>query len=341
LLTSSRDLARSDQSPAPSDRDLAAAAQSGDATSLGLLLARHQASLRAVALSILGFGPEADDALQDASVTILRRIGELRDPAAAGPWMRMIVRNTCRMQLRAIHEIPSDEAFFKIPSMDPTPEQVLDHHAMRDWIWHAISQMPEPLQLTLMLRHFSGITSYEQIAAACDVPIGTVRSRLNQARAKMAQALLATTDTAHSDAATLTATRHREGIETLEAAEQGHFSDVVADRWSPDVQLLGGMGERGGRDLLLRAMDRDLNAGIRQRVGRTLASPDITIWENDLINPPEDPDHCPPAVIWMLTTRQNRIHRLRLFFPAPFLRYQGRPVGAHASAPVDQGESSP
>ena len=57
----------------PSDVELVRSAQSGAVSSLGLLLARHQAGMRAVALSILGYGPDAEDAVQDASMTALSR----------------------------------------------------------------------------------------------------------------------------------------------------------------------------------------------------------------------------------------------------------------------------
>jgi RNA polymerase sigma-70 factor (ECF subfamily) len=288
--------------------------------------------MRAVALSLLGFGPDADDAVQEACLIALRRIGDVRDPAAVGAWLRMIVRNACRMRLRVPGELLLGD-FPDLPAAIPTPEEVVDGHGMRDWICQAIAELPEPLQLTLMLRHFTEINSYEQIGAATGVPVGTVGSRLNQARTKMVQALLATSDSAHDDAARLTAARHREGVETLDAAVHDRFADVVTDRWSPDIELYGGMGERGGRDLLLRSMDRDLEAGIRQRLVRTVASRDITIWENDLISPPEDPEHCPPAVVWMLSLRGGWIQRLRLFFPVQVRRYLGQPVPARPAAP--------
>jgi RNA polymerase sigma-70 factor (ECF subfamily) len=307
------------------DGELTRMAQLGDTAALGVLLARHQAGMRAVAVALLGFGPDAEDAVQDAALTALRRIGDVRDPGAVGPWLRMIVRNGCRMRLRAVPDAALAEAS-ALPSKDPTPEQVLEGHALRDWVWDAIGDLSDSLQMVLMLRYFSGVTSYEQMAAACGVPVGTVRSRLNQAKAKMARSLLAGADRAHDDVAALTAARHREGEETLEAAARGAFADVVAERWDPAVELRGGMGERGGRDLLLRSMDRDLEAGIRQRVIRTVASPGITLWENELINPPDDPDHCPPAVLWMLSVRGGRIRRLSLHFPVPFLRYRGAPV---------------
>jgi RNA polymerase sigma-70 factor (ECF subfamily) len=308
-----------------SDQELAVQAQRGDSTALGLLLARHQAGMRAVALGMLGFGPDADDAVQDACLIALRRIGDVREPSAVGAWLRTIVRNACRMRLRAPRERPLGDDL-EVPANIPTPEEVVDGHGLQDWIWQALAGLSEPLQLTLMLRHFTEINSYEQIAAATGVPVGTASSRLNQARAKMVQALLATSDGALNDAAALTAARHREGVETLHAAERGEFSEVVAEWWSPDVQLHGGMGEYGGRNLLLRSMDRDLEAGIRQRLVHTVASRDITIWENEVISPPEDPDHCPPAVVWMLSVHESRIKRLRLFFPAPVRKYLGKPV---------------
>jgi DNA-directed RNA polymerase specialized sigma24 family protein len=64
----------------PTDTDLVPAARGGDAGALGLLPVRHRPSLPAVAIGVLGYGPDAEDAVQDASVVALRRIGDLRDP---------------------------------------------------------------------------------------------------------------------------------------------------------------------------------------------------------------------------------------------------------------------
>src|SRR3954464_13484967 len=69
-----------------SDADLTRAAQAGDAGSLGVLLARHQAGMRAVALSMIGYGPDIDDVVQDAALLALRRIQDVRNPQAVGAW---------------------------------------------------------------------------------------------------------------------------------------------------------------------------------------------------------------------------------------------------------------
>ncbi|MCU1680075.1 MAG: polymerase subunit sigma-24 [Amycolatopsis sp.] len=297
------------------DPELTRSAQAGNVEALGLLLARHQAGMRAVALSVLGHRPEVDDVLQDAALVALRRIGDVRDPDAVGAWLRMVVRNASRMRLRAPHDVRFGELWAP-PSEEPTPEQVVDEHALRDWIWHAMDELSPQLRLAVLLRHFSGVTSYEQIAAACDVPVGTVRSRLSQARAKMAQGLLSTSALAHDDADALNAARRHEGVETLLAAERGEFAKVVAERWSPEVRLLGGQGQLGGRELVLGGMDSDLAAGVRQRLVHSVASRDLTIWEMDLIGPADDPDHCPPSVVWLLSLAGGRIERVRLFHPS-------------------------
>ena len=173
-----------------SDAELVALAQAGDAAALGALLARHEAEMRAVALSVLGYGPDAEDAVQDAMVVALRRIGEVRDPAAVGAWLRAIVRNNSRMTVRGPRAVPvAEPEWFARPADTPTPEEALDRGAMRDWVWHAIGQLSEPDRLVTLLRYFSDASSYEQIAAVCGVPVGTVRSRLSHARRALAGGL--------------------------------------------------------------------------------------------------------------------------------------------------------
>jgi RNA polymerase sigma-70 factor (ECF subfamily) len=295
------------------DADLTRSAQAGDVAALGTLLARHQAGMRAVAVSLLGNSPDVEDVLQDAAVTALRRIGDVRQPDAVGAWLRMIVRNACRTRLRSTaYPLSVDEVALASP--DLTPEQALDRHTLRDWIWSAMDELPPQIRLAIMLRHFStSVTSYQQIADACGVPVGTVRSRLSLGRARLAEALLATADSGHSDASLLMAASEQEARETLAAAERGEFTAVLAERWSPEVALLSGPEPIVGHDFLNRGMDSDLTAGVRQRVRHVVASRDLAVWEMDLLNSPDNPEHCPPAVTWLMSLRDGRVQELRLF----------------------------
>jgi RNA polymerase sigma factor (sigma-70 family) len=300
------------------DTELVRAAQTGEVTALALLLEHHRAGMRAVALSILGPGPDADDAVQDAVLVALRRIGDVRDPDAVGAWLRMVVRNQCRGRLREARRlVPVEEL---APRRDPAagPDETLDRHAMQDWVWEAIEQLSPTLQLPLVLRHFSSqVTAYDQIARVCGVPVGTVRSRLNQARTKLADALTATAEAAHSDARTRTAASWDDARDTLATAEAGAFGSVVAQRWSPEVALMYGAARLGGSALITRAMDCDLAAGVRQRPVNVTAGRSLAVWEMDITSPPENPGHCPPSAAWVMDLDGGKVTRLRLFHPRP------------------------
>ena len=263
----------------PGDAELVRAARGGDAASLGALLEHHRAEMHAVALSVLGWGPEAEDAVQDAMLTALRRLGELRDPAAAGAWLKAVTRNAARMRLRSAgREIPLTEHADGRPSPERTPEEVLDGHALSDWVHASLEMLSEPLQLPVMLRYFTEASSYQQIAAVCGVPVGTVRSRLSEARRKLTATLLESVAAAHDDASALAARRHAEVEHLITSAPRGEFPRALAALAVPDLHLTGPQGQHGqGTDLLVRIMDSDLEAGVRQHLVRVTASRRLTI----------------------------------------------------------------
>lgn len=253
----------------PFDAELVRAAQSGEVAAVGVLIARHRAAMHAVALGVLGYGPEAEDAVQDASLIALRRIGDVRQAEAVGAWLRMIVRNVCRARLR------SADSTTPFPELGVAagPEEIIDRHAMRDWLWRAIDELSPVLRMTVTLRYFSPRTpSYEQIAALYGVPVGTVRSRLSEARSKLAGAMAATADLVHEDAAALSRASAREAVETLAAAGQGRFAELTAERWTPDAGFYVGRHRAGDRNFLVRGMVSDLEAGVRQRFRSAVAA---------------------------------------------------------------------
>jgi RNA polymerase sigma factor (sigma-70 family) len=278
-----------------SDADLVGTARAGDAASFGTLLERHRASLYASALSILGERGEAQDAVQDAFLIALQRLADLREPTAAAAWLHAIVRNACRMRLRASRETPSE--ILTLDRRDELdPEDALERLALRDWVWTALERLPESLRATIMLRYFTRRCSYAEIGAILGIPIGTVRSRLNQAKRRLADALLKTSAAAHGDHGGLVKRRRRELTVALDQMErEGSAALYVAD-CSPDVlvevpsrgsRVRGAVGER-------RHVEDGLAAGVRLRLTGIVASPGITIVEADYRNPREDPHHCPP-----------------------------------------------
>jgi sigma-70-like protein len=198
----------------------------------------------------------------------------------------------------------------------PGPDEALEQAALGDWVWHAIGELSETDRLVTMLRHFSGVTSYEEIARLCGVPVGTVRSRLSHARGKLAEKLRATVDAAHPDAGALAESRYREASDALDTAMRGDFHEVVQDMWLPEAELVVAGAVRGGRDFAVQGMDGDLADGVRQQLSNVVAGADLLIWETELLSPAGDPEHCPPGAVWLHELRGGRVRRMTLFHPA-------------------------
>ena len=301
------------------DADLVFAARRGDAGALGLLLVRHRPALLAVAIGLLGYCPEAEDAVQDASLAALRRIGDLRDPNAAGPWLRMIVRNVCRGRLRANSPVPLGDELPGLPSAEPDPAQLLEDCALRDWVWQGIGELSAPLRLVVMLRYFTGLTSYQEIAAACGIPLGTVRSRLNEARGKLARSLLGSTDAAYDGCAEVAAQRRQEAEMMIGSFNEQCSARTGRDLWLPDIEVVADYGERTtGFDNFVQRIEREVCDGVRGRLLNAVGGHDVAIWEIGLVGlvceecERIDPDQRVPGVVWMLQLRDGRVDRMRI-----------------------------
>ena len=305
-----------------SDADLVWAAQGGDTTSLGVLLERYRAALYAQALGILGYGPQAEDAVHDTFVVALRKIDGVREPAAVGGWLHAILRNVCLMRLRTGRgEVLFDEMR---PSTREDPsersvEESIDQLAMREWVWTALSELPEALRVTAMLRYFGGRCSYEEMAAILGVPVGTVRSRLSQVRLKLADALLETAGLAHDEARRLTESGARYFGAAAEEINSGQGYELLLNAYSdaPACVLTGGRTLHG-RGVVQESLDSDMEAGIKLHPTNVLASKDIIVLEADFENPRDDPFHCPPATTQVHFQRDGLTHRVHLHFaPRP------------------------
>jgi RNA polymerase sigma-70 factor (ECF subfamily) len=273
------------------DASLVRQAQAGDVAGLGELLERHRALLHAVAVGMLGIGPQAEDAVHDTFVIALRRIGDLRDPAAARAWLLAVLGNVCRAQLR--RATPEPMADLPEPAGDMPVEAAIDRLALRDWVWAALDRLSPELRLAVVLRYFSGASAYDAIADLCGVPVGTVRSRLNAARNQLADALLETAAERHPGPARELAVAT--GV-AMTALQRTGDPSVLDDVLRPDLSFrLSDRVERHGRADYAAAMARDLEDGVSARVRNVVTGADLTVVELWLDNPPDQPLHCPPA----------------------------------------------
>lgn len=309
------------------DVDLVRAAQRGERDAFAVLYSRHRAGMRAVATGLLGADPEAEDVCQDAAITGLARIGELRDPASVRPWLHTIVRNNCRTLLRGRRPVPVGVAGLELAGLElpglelaaesDGPLDALERSAQRDWVWHAIGRLTPATQTVAMLRYFTRRNSYEEIALACGTPVGTVRSRLSEARRQLADALLRVRDDRHPDAGALV-TRRREEAEFILASMSNNVPLSVAhERWSPGLVWHWPKPHTPrtvGFDYLFGvfAIDHDLNTTYRVR--EVIAGDGVTIWTADFVFAPDFPFDRPPSGVWLLRERQGRVVECRFSY---------------------------
>lgn len=288
------------------DARLVLAARAGDAASLGLLLQRYRSSLFALALAVLDHKHEAEDAVADTMLTALTHLAEIADSHAVGGWLHAVLRNHCLMALRRRRARPlldEEEGEAELAArVDPRcVEQQVAGAELREWVWRALERLSEPQRAVVMLRYFSRCEAYDDIAAVLSVPVGTVRSRLFDARQKLAHELLSCAGP-EADPDLALARRQAEAYAQLlgEAYEQQRTSDYL-DAHAEDFRLHWSDGrERRGRQLLRAQVEGDLTAGVRMDPQAVMASGSIAVVEARFQSPASDPEHCPPGIVLVL-----------------------------------------
>jgi RNA polymerase sigma-70 factor (ECF subfamily) len=176
----------SDEAERLYERLLVLRCQTGDEGAYRELVGRFGLRLRYFLLKLSARPDRIDDLLQDTWLDVLRQLPRLKDAGAFRTWLYRIAhgkamldgrRNGRAMALAAdldeVIETAEEPAF--------TPEDAAQIHAPLD-------QLEPPHREVLMLRFLEEL-SYEQIAQIVECPLGTVRSRIHHAKAKLHQIL--------------------------------------------------------------------------------------------------------------------------------------------------------
>ena len=145
------------------------------------LLLAHLPSLRRYAVALVGNVHDADDLVQECLERALVRRESLRDPAALGRWLRVVLHNLFVTGVRRSSpgSVPIDSLADDLALSAP-PE---DRGQIRDLV-HAMAQLSVEQRQILLLISLEGLT-YREAAETLDIPIGTVMSRLARARERL------------------------------------------------------------------------------------------------------------------------------------------------------------
>lgn len=152
----------------------------GEANAQRWLYDRHAPVLYAVCLRYMPDEALAQDCLQEAFITIFRKIGELRDDKALEGWMKRVTVNTCLMDLRRrrVTDIRIDELHGEGPlALDTDPVAAMSANELLE----VIRQLPDGLREVFNLFAIEGYP-HQEIAIMLGITESNSKVRLNRAR---------------------------------------------------------------------------------------------------------------------------------------------------------------
>jgi len=173
-----------------SDARLWARAEAGDGTAFGALFQRHRRSVYGYAFRQTADWSAAEEVTAVVFLEAWRRRGEVRFAGeTARPWLLGVARNVLRNRWRSRRRHRDALARLGPPPAAPAHDEAVaqrvdDERRMRT-VLALVRRLPADQRDALALVVWSGC-SYEEAAAALGVPVGTVRSRLARARARLA-----------------------------------------------------------------------------------------------------------------------------------------------------------
>ncbi len=167
------------------ERDLVARCQRGDDRAFQELVERYKDLVYALAMRSVSSPARADDLAQEAFLRVYRGLPRFRGDARLSTWIYRIVANLCA-ESRARHpdrEIPLDEVEGRGRAR-PAPGAVdrsFGDLELHDRLEKAIARLP-PNYRVLVAGHYLKGLRYEDLAAALDLPLGTVKTHLHRAK---------------------------------------------------------------------------------------------------------------------------------------------------------------
>jgi RNA polymerase sigma-70 factor (ECF subfamily) len=175
-----------------SDLVLVKRVQRGDKSAFDLLVRKYQHKVVKLVLRYVRNPAEAEDIAQEAFIKAYRALPQFRGDSAFYTWMYRIAINTAKNSLASRDRSPiaydldltdpEESHSVQTKLQDPdTPEGMALTEEIRGIVNSAIEGLPEELKTAIVLRELDGL-SYEEIAAAMECPVGTVRSRIFRAR---------------------------------------------------------------------------------------------------------------------------------------------------------------
>ena len=178
-----------------SDEELVSSYLEGDKAAFEELVTRYESIIMNMAYRLLGNRSDAADVSQEVFILLLRKLGSFRGEAKFSTWLYRVSLNACHDHARrlrrhvSLSESPGDD----LPEMEQrladdgleSPESSLERTEIQEAVQNAISRLPYKFREIIYLHDIKEY-NYKEIAEILDISLGTVKSRLNRARSRLA-----------------------------------------------------------------------------------------------------------------------------------------------------------
>jgi RNA polymerase sigma-70 factor (ECF subfamily) len=171
---------------------LARRAARSDARAWDEIVDRFGGRIYNLALRFAGNRPEAEDLTQEIFLKLYRQLHRYPGDVPLLAWAMRLSRNLCidhyrHHRTRKGAEVASEEVLRQLPGGED-PRERNQAAEQRRLVHRTLAEMPDSQATVVMLRDLQGL-SYDEIAAFYEVPVGTIKSRLNRARRELVRRL--------------------------------------------------------------------------------------------------------------------------------------------------------
>ena len=172
-----------------SDPVLVTRAKDGDRRALEALCARHAPRVERLARHLLRDPEDARDAAQEALAKVCVRLGQFRGESQFSTWLHRLVVNTCRdaaERARARTHEPLTDDFRAGPDDDPVRAAGMSE--LRRELCASLAGISPQQAQVVVLKHALGY-SFEEIAEAAGMPVGTAKCHAHRGRNRLRESL--------------------------------------------------------------------------------------------------------------------------------------------------------
>lgn len=178
------------------DAELVKRAQGGDNGALEELVGRYETKVYSLVYRMLGNREDAEDALQDTFVNVIRALGRFEARSSFSTWLYRIAANSALTKLRKRGRQDKSESEFleevysvqqqarsqaTLPDWSTSPDEALLTGEARQVLDEAIDELPEAYRVVFVLRDIENLPANE-VAEVLDLSVPAVKSRLHRAR---------------------------------------------------------------------------------------------------------------------------------------------------------------